>query len=900
MLDLHRHDEHSSFDGFGKPTDLAKLALEKGHKALGIANHGNTSSLIEHYFGCKEVGIKPIMGVEAYFQPVFNPTKESPRFHLCLFAKNLQGYHNINRVLSLAASNTFYYKPIVTFESLAQYSEGVICTSACLAGPIAHAVVNGNKERAERLINKFVEIYDDDFYIEIQPYVVSDPGLQEKVNLRQYKLAQKHGVKCILTSDSHFGSEDDLDTYLKMHEMGHTTYDVRATYGERYMPTDGDLERRFIKMHGEDFEDVKLVAKRMRKNLAGIIDKVDDEILELLPLNIPKVRGLEDQDSKEVLRQKIVKGLKRRGLYNKKYLDRCKEEYEVICHHGFEDYFLIVTDYVVWAKKQGIEVGPGRGSVCNCEVAYALGITEVDSLYFGMDFTRFLRLDKKKLPDIDLDFETDRRHEVIEYLIHKYPKQAIQISSYGLYKIDNLLNDLFKVCGVESNADKAYIKQFVKSFENTESVLDTEAMLNSPATKQINKKFDNIIKHFILMYKKVRYLGTHAAGVAIVGDDITKYTAIRKAGDKLTSAYDLNDLERINAIKFDILGLKTMSVVHELKQMTGAEFEYSWLDDEQIYDHFREGNTAGIFQFEKKAAKNILQMIHADCFEDIIAANALNRPGPLSLKMPEQYAANKVNSDLIKDSAYFEYTKQTYGTIVYQEQISAICRGIGQMSWPDSDKVLKFLKGTQMTERALKVQAEEEAYLFGEFYKGAKAQGYSKQEAKELFQKITVYSFNKGHAAGYSLISFMLMWYKIHFPVEFWYTAMKYASDESNLAIYKAEAIKMGNVVLLPHVNASAQYSINTIDGEEALQEGMVNIKNVGEKAALVIEAEREKNGKFTNMDDFLSRVPKRSVNSRCVQALKDAGALEFNKKTYFSRVVKYNSTLYAKGLQNG
>jgi DNA polymerase-3 subunit alpha len=902
--DLHRHDEHSTFDGFGKPAQLAALAKSKGLTALGLANHGNTSGLVEHYFACKEAGIKPILGVEGYFQPSFD--KERERFHICLFAKSLKGYENINAMMTAANKESFYYKPVITYKLMEQYSEDVICTSACIHGPISWYISKGNIKLAHKLTKRFVDIFEDDFYLEIQPYKLREEGVQEKVNIDLLNLGKVLGIKCILTSDSHYGNLDEFDSYLKMHEIAGTKYDVGSTYYERYMPTDMDLEKRFVKMHSDMFTSVdgaKQSAMKLRKNLKSLVDSVDDEILELLPLEIPKVHdGHEEVSSKKKLQQEIVKGLKKKGLYDKwrngqSYLARCKEEFDVIVHHGFEDYFLIVQDYINFAKEQGIAVGPGRGSVCNCEVAFVLGITDVDSLYFGMDYTRFLRKDKKKLPDIDLDFETERRHEVIEYLINKYPTQSVQICSYGLYKVDNLLNDLFKVCGLaDDKTEQAVIKQFVKKFVNVEGTLDMEALLESSMTAKFNKKYDNVMKHFSLMYKKIRYVGTHAAGVAIVGSDITKYTAIRKAGDKFNSVYDLNDLERINAIKFDILGLKTMSIIKELQDVTGEIFSYDWFKDQEVYKLFREGKTLGIFQFERPAVQSMLQLISADCFEDIVAVNALNRPGPLSLGMPQQYAANKQNPELSKDSAYWEYTKTTYGTVIFQEQISAICRGIGNMSWSDSDRVLKFMKGVQMTERAIKAQAEEEAYLKEEFVKGCVVHKLSMQEALELFEKITVYSFNKGHAVGYAIIAFILMWYKVHYPVQFYYTIMKYASGDDMLAKYKIEAVKLGNVIMLPHVNGTAKYSISNRLGEEALQEGMENIKNVGAKAAIAIQEERIKNGSYTSEEDLVSRIPKRVVNKKTLDALRDAGALDFNKKRYIERIVKYNSTLFARG----
>lgn len=391
-MDLHRHDEGSTFDGFGKPAELAALAKELGHTALGISNHGNTTTLVKHYQACKEVGIKPVLGVEGYFLPVY---KEQHRgYHLCLFAKNSVGYGNLNR-LQYEGEKQKYYNPIWTFDLLEKYHDGLICTSACVQGFLAQCIVAGKMDMARKFVNRMVSIFGDDFYIEVQPYKVTEEGLQEKVNVGAIKVASCMGVKCILTSDSHRGRKDDLDTYLKMHQIaGHDHGDIAATYSERYMPTDGELSARFIDMHGSCWDGAYDFSIEMLHNLKEIEDKVEDDVFEHLTLMLPKMPG----DSDSVLKKKILDGLSKREKETMGYVQRAMEEFKVIKALGFSDYFLIVADYVGWAKENGITVGPGRGSVCNSLVAYALGITEVDSLMFGLDFRRFLREDKKKMP----------------------------------------------------------------------------------------------------------------------------------------------------------------------------------------------------------------------------------------------------------------------------------------------------------------------------------------------------------------------------------------------------------------------------------------------------------------------------------------------------------------------
>lgn len=400
FFDLHRHDHFSFFDGFGKATELARIAKEYGYPALGTSNHGNISGLVQHWQACEQEGIKPVMGCEVYFQPKFK--KENPErktYHLCLFVKNLQGYKNLCHILTEANTEQFYYKAIVDFKLLEKYKEGLICTTACISGAIPQAALSNNDLLAERLITKFKQIFGEDLYIEVQPYAIDKKHTQEKVNLKLMQIAKQNKVKCILTSDSHYGRKEDFDTYCKIHEIGKTTLDVKNTYSERYMPTETEIVNRFAKMYKTKVKKPMEVAESFVDNMKEIFDKVEDGILSQCELILPKIET-KKKTSYEILKQKTKEGLKRLGKWeNKDYRRRCLEELDTIHFHGFDDYFLIVQDYVTWAKKNDIAVGPGRGSACNCLVSYALGITEVDSIKYNLDFSRFMRKDKKKLPE---------------------------------------------------------------------------------------------------------------------------------------------------------------------------------------------------------------------------------------------------------------------------------------------------------------------------------------------------------------------------------------------------------------------------------------------------------------------------------------------------------------------
>jgi DNA polymerase-3 subunit alpha len=912
MCVLHHHTEFSAYDGFGKPKELAVLAKELGHTALGISDHGNTNGLVQHYKACMEVGIKPILGVEGYFLPKY--IEQHRGYHLCAFAKNPKGYHNLN-ALQTDGDKQRYYNPIWTFELLEKYHEGLIVTSACVASYSSQCIVKGELDKAKKYLKKMKAIMGDDFYIELQPYCVSEKSLQEKVNVALIKLSQELDIKCILTSDSHRGRKDEFDTYLKMHEMaGHDVEEISRTYKERYMPTDEELVQRFIKMHTKDFktpEKCEKFARQCIKNLKEIEDKVVDDMFADFKQILPKI----SDDADKQLKHDIKAGLEKRGKWKKEYIDRIKQEYDVVVTLGYASYFLIVADYVNWAKEQGITVGCGRGSACNCLIAYALGITEVDSLLFGLDFRRFMRKDKTALFDIDVDFETARRQEVIDYIIEKYSGHTARVASYGLYKVDNLINDLAKVCGLptDKNVDEEQKKLNEKEIKNIKALcgqfidadanLDTDSMLANREVKMLNDRYDNIFVHFSKLYQKLKYIGTHAAGVAVTGGDILDYTALRidsKTGD-VYSNYDLNDIEAIGVIKFDILGLNTMEEIGELRKLTGVTVNYDEaVHDEEILDAFHRGDTQGIFQFDKRTVREMLQEIDCTTFDDIVAANAMNRPSALSTGMPEQYASNKSNVETAQELLYYDYTKESYGTIIYQEQVQQICVFLGGMEWTDADKVMKMDGSKAMSPEKREKFNQTKAELHDIFVKGAMKNGFKREQAEQIFASATdMYGFNKGHACGYSLLSVEEMFYKVHYPLYFWFGKIKYAPNEDVYYKCCALAAQAGNVVFLPHINYSdVKTRIRKVEGEPCLQQGLAEIKGVGEKAAIEIVAERKNNGVFTSWDNFYDRCKSRVVNAKVLKLLSECGASSFDKSEYISRVTKYNSTLMARDIR--
>ena len=879
------------FDGFDKIKNIVAYAKELGHKAIGISDHGNACGIIQLYNECNKQGLKPIMGVEAYFMPRID-LNNVKNYHLCLYAKNAKGYANLCKIISDAnEEDHFYYKMHVDFKILEKYHEGIICTSACVAGLISQSIIKGRTDVAEKAIKKFKQIFGDDFYLEIQPMEIDEEGTQRKVNEQLMKLGKKLGVKCILTTDSHFTRKEDFDSYVMMHRLGKigskkgegfTIEHIEKTYKERYMHSEKEICDKFYKMH-------RMSPIKLMEAMDEIYEKIDVKLD--FSKSIPECDDYED-NYKELVRQ-CKQALKDTGRYTKKYIERAKYEISVINGHGLCDYFLIVEDYVNWAKRNGIYVGPGRGSCGGSLVTDLLGITEIDPLVVGTDFDRFLRPDKKKMPDIDLDFENGRQQEVIEYIINKYKGRASKISTFGYYKSSNLINDLCKVYEIpksEQDNIKAVLKSKIPDMAHFEfEDIDYKEVMKDPAVREIDKEYKHFVKHFCMLCGQVKYYGQHPAGVLVTKGAISQWVPMMRIKGQMICSYDKYDCEAMDMVKFDVLALKTLNVIKDIEEETHDKFNRLQVSDRvhnKIYERFSRGDTLGIFQLNKSAARDILKSMEADNIQDLIAAISLNRPGPLKLKTHEMYAANKKNVD--DTTVWYPYTKDAYGSIIYQEHVMKICKGLANMEPEHIDKIMKF-----------KFSEEERVHLKELFINGAKEHsGISEDVSGPLFDAMTLYLFNKGHGAGYALISEWMMYHKVKHPTEFWCYTLKWEYDEKQKAQYLAAAVADGSVIFLPHVNYTSDYSVRNIDGEPVIQMGYNQIANVGPKAALEIEAERIKNGPFRSYDDFYDRCKSRAITSRVINSLLEDGALEFNKKTYIKRVKQYNGTLYMKGMR--
>lgn len=861
---LHRHDHFSIFDGFGTAKQAARYAADLGQKALALTNHGNVSGLVEHYNACKDHGIQPVLGCEVYFQPKFDPTPGKPRYHLTLLCKTTEGYHNLCKMLSVANKDQFYRVPLIDYKLLGTYSRGLICLSGCMLGYIPRLILDKNLAKAEVARDRFLEIFGEDFYLEQQPI---DVAAQKKVNEGVTLLGE---AEVVITTDAHYVRPQDYDSYQMMYRLGQR--EPVSDYSQRYLMTEQEIRKAYRAMHGEN----PYLDTTERIALSCDVDLAFKEMVPRLDWG---------KSSKRTLREIAYQGLERIGKQkDERYIKQLAYEIGVVIEKGFQDYFLILYDIISFADSRGIARGFGRGSVCGSLLAYCIGLTSVDPFILGTHFERFLRPDKNVLPDVDMDFDSVRRAEIIDYVLRKYEGKSLPITTYGYYRAKNLCNELAKVLDVEkSDLDqfKEYMAAFIAgdqqgAYDDTASY---EQAIENPTLKKLDRRYKGLVRHFFGLLGQIRFMGTHAAGIAITADDIERYVPAMRIRGNLQTAYDMDSLAKAGIVKIDILGLATVSVMSAVSKKVGVEFDYSILDDIDVYDRFAAGDTDGIFQFEGFGARKVLQDVAPTNIQDVIACNALNRPGPIQLGVLDQFVAGKNGS--MDKTPWQKYTKETYGTIVYQEQVMRICREIGQMEWPDTDKVMKTVNAKAL-----------DPALQTKFVEGAIKKGFTKGQARELYRRMTLYLFNKNHGAAYTLMAVYQMWLRLNYPVQFWAAMLRFENNDKKRRDYMYSAVKDGIVLLLPHVNASALDRVESFDGGKVIRLGLGALKGVGKKTALVIEAERKTNGKFEDEDDFIARVPKRNVNRARIITLEENGALEFHRPKFIQRVLSFNSAL--------
>lgn len=894
FVHLHVHTHYSLLDGMGKIPDYLDKAKELGMPAMAITDHGVMYGAIEFYKEAKKRDIKPIIGCECYVAPRSLHDKEArvdiKPYHLVLLAKNNVGYRNLMKLVTIAHIDGYYYKPRIDKETLRKYSEGLIGMSACLNGEPARNAKEGEYEKAKKAALEYQEIFGKDhYYLELQ----DQPGVeeQEKANKALKKIAKETGIGLVVTNDVHYVNKDDSEAQdiLLCVQMGKTVAEddrMKMTM-DNSMRTYEDLSKAFSDVP-EAFENTVKIAEMC------------DVSIELGGILIPDFPVPDGLTEGKYLEKLVDEGITRRyGKKTPELAERLSYELKVIEKMGYEGYFLIVQDYVNWAKNQGIVVGPGRGSAAGSVVAYALGIVDLEPMQYDLLFERFLNPDRISMPDVDMDFADDRRHEVIKYVTEKYGQDRVaQIITFGTMKARNAIRDVGRALGM------AYgdVDRVAKMVPEVLNITLSEALNTSQELKAVYLA-EPEVKHLIDLATKLegvaRHSSTHAAGVVISKDPLVQYTPLQKAtkGDLATNTqYEMHAIEDLGLLKMDFLGLSNLTVIKNAMRIIKKVYEVEVdlytlpIDDAKTYKLLSKGETTGVFQLESAGMKRYIKELKPTVFEDIIAMVALYRPGPME-NIPE-FIARKHGKKAIKyqHPAMESALKNTYGITVYQEQVMQISKDLAGFTGGQADTLRKAIG-----KKIAKMLAE----MRGQFVEGAKkANDVPEKLANEIFdgwEAFASYAFNKSHAACYALISYWTAYLKAHYPAAFMSALL--TSDYGNMdriTIEIDECQRMGIEVLPPDVNESfAEFGVVKDTGK--IRFGLMAIKNVGVGPIEAILAARAEGGKFTSIEDFAKRVHSSEVNKKMLESLIKSGAMdEFGDRATLllnmERILSYSS----------
>ena len=883
---LHVHSYYSLMDGLNSPLELVQAAKAAGQTAIAITDHGTLSSHREMQIACKQEGIRPILGVEAYISPTdrFDKSSKTDKSiqaynHIILLAKNKKGLENINILQEIAWNEGFYHKPRIDREVLNEYSEGIIVLSGCLNGLISKSIEKGEFSEAKIVLKDFKKTFGEDFYVEVQSH---NP---EEINSKLLELADELKIKAVATGDAHFAKEEDrileealliLSTSPKIDkdsdfEMSRNIKDMMERFNYLYPDRRISFQdyNLFIQSREEieaDFNKVGITRTDIYENTMEIENKIEEydfyQGLDLLP--VPKT------DADDKLREMAYEGLSNLGFSdNQVYIDRVEEELSVIASKSFASYFLVIADMINWAKTNDIRVGPGRGSAAGSLVCYSLGITDVDPIKYDLLFFRFINPERNDFPDIDTDFEDRRRKEVKEYLKKKF-KHVASISTYTYFKDKGVIRDAARIFMVPLQE----VNRAMKSIDTFED------FISSPNTKEFRAKYPEVVWLADRLRGRIRSVGVHAAGVVVAKDDLRKFAPVESredAQDKVSGripvvAYDMDTVADIGLIKLDALGLKTLSVISDtlksIKSRTGKEIVLSELnlDDPEVYKMLSEGFTKGVFQAEATPYTNLLIKMGTDKFEDLVASNALVRPGAMNT-VGAAYIKRKHGNEAVDymHTIMKPFTENTYGVIIYQEQVMQACVHLGGMTWAEADKVRKII--------GKKKDAKEFDQFKDRFVDGA-SKHITKKKAEALwhdFEAHAGYSFNRSHAVAYSMLSYYTAWLKFYYPLEFMFSILKNENDKDARTEYLIESKRLGLKVLLPHVNESDLYfSLQ----KDAIRFGLTDIKYISDNIANKIIEGRP----FKDYDEFIriSSSKGSGINSRAVSSLNAIGGAAF------------------------
>lgn len=874
FVHLHNHTQYSLLDGACRIDDFVSLAVELHFPALAITDHGNMFGVLEFYKRARDAGIKPIVGSEVYVAPKSRTFKEPVAGypdggnHLLLLAKNNEGYKNLIKLSSIGFLEGFYHRPRIDKELLRQHSGGLICTSACLHGEIAHHLRNNNTAEAKQAAHQFADIFGkENFYLEIQ-----DHGIPEEDRVRPLivKLAKESGMNLVATNDCHYLRREHAEAHdvLLCIQTGKQVADIdrmRYTTDQLYVRSADEMKERFGSFVGA-IENTIQIAERCHVEI-----ELGKPHLPAYPLPA----GYDNLD--DYLTYLAEKGLAHRyPKITPGIQERLDYELKVIKQMGYAGYFLIVTDFTSEARLQGVSVGPGRGSAAGSIVSYSLGITNIDPIKYDLLFERFLNPERISLPDIDIDFSDRGRDRIIQYVIHKYGAENVgQIITFGTMAARAAVRDVGRALGVAYSEVDRIAKLIPFAIDMTiERALKLEPQLNQLA--ESDQRIAKLLEISRVLEGLTRHASTHAAGVVIAPSKLTDYVPLY-SGNKgeVTTQYDMKAVEDIGLLKMDFLGLRTLTVIDDAIEMIAQRHHFHLeidkipLDDAPVYEMFNSGFTTGIFQFESSGMKDYLRKLRPENLNDLAAMNALYRPGPLKGGVVDLYINRKhgVEKVAYEHPLLESILKDTYGVIVFQEQAIKIASEMGGYSLGKGD-ILRKAMGKKNAE-LMRAQKEE-------FAKGCQKNKIDKKTAEvvfDLIEKFAGYGFNKSHSVGYALLAYQTAYLKVHYPQEFVAASMTSEMDSTDrIIILMEECRRMKIEVLPPDVNESL-LAFSVVGNK--IRFGLAAVKNVGHGAVEAILKAREEGDKFISIFDFCARVDLGSLTRRTIESLVMAGAFD-------------------------
>ncbi|MBR6033237.1 MAG: DNA polymerase III subunit alpha [Clostridia bacterium] len=880
FVHLHVHSEFSLLDGAIRIKELPKRVKELGMSAVALTDHGVMYGAIDFYKACKNEGIKPIIGCEVYVAPRSRfdkePGTDNKYNHLILLAKNNDGYKNLSKLVSLGFTEGYYYKPRIDLETLEKYHEGLICCSACLAGSVASALLEGKQEEAEKIAMWHKNLFGEDYYLEIQANTLKKQAL---INQKIVEMSKKLNIPLVITNDSHYLNKEDFDSHevllcvqtgKKMNDIDRMSFEVN----DFYLKSPEEIAD-FIPNLPEAMENTVKIAEKCNVDFEfGHTILPNYDVPAEFPTHFDFFRKLCDE------------GIRNRYGQNpsKEILDRMEYEIEVIKKMGYVDYFLIVWDFIHYAKSHGIPVGPGRGSGAGSIVAYAIEITDIDPIKYDLLFERFLNPERISMPDFDVDFCYERRQKVLDYVSKKYGADHVsQIITFGTMSARMVIRDVGRVLDLPyAEADK-----LAKMIPNELHITIKKAMEQNRELKELyetDEKIKNLLDIAMSLEGLPRQASTHACGVVITKEPVVNYVPLYVREDTISTQYIMTTLEELGLLKMDFLGLRTLTVIDDaikyVKQNRGIDVEFDKeMNDPKVYKLWAEGKSLGIFQFESQGMTNFMKELKPDGLEDIIAGVSLYRPGPMD-QIP-RYIKNKLHPDNIEYThpALEPILHVTYGCMVYQEQVMQIVRQLAGYSLGRADLVRRA-----MGKKKLDVMAKEREYfIHGQvdeqgniIIPGCVRNGIDEESANKIFDEMAEfakYAFNKSHAAAYAVVSYRTAYLKAYYPEEFMAATLNsFLGNLDKVPEYIDECKRMNIQILKPDINKSdTKFTVKR--GE--IRFGLGSIKNVGVAAVDTICAEREKNGEFKSIADFCERISGEAVNKKCIESLIKAGAFD-------------------------